>query len=62
MNPYVYLAAAIIFEVIATAALQYSEGFSNPLPSALAILGYGSAFYLLSQVLGQLPIGPVYAT
>ena len=62
MNPYVLLGMAVVIEVIATTALQYSEGFTNPLPTAVVVIGYLISFYLLSQILGQLPIGPVYAT
>ena len=62
MNPYVLLAMAVVIEVIATTALQYSEGFTNPLPTAVVVIGYLISFYLLSQILSQLPIGPVYAT
>ena len=62
MNPYVLLGIAVIIEVIATTALQYSEGFTNPFPTAVVVIGYLISFYLLSQILSQLPIGPVYAT
>lgn len=62
VNPYVLLVVAIFFEVIGTTALQYSDGFSNPLPTAILIIAYLISFYLLSIILGQLPIGPVYAT
>lgn len=62
MNPYVLLAGAIFSEVIGTTALQYSDGFSNLLPTAVLVVGYLISFYLLSLILGQLPIGPVYAT
>ncbi|EMA43000.1 cation/cationic drug transporter [Halococcus morrhuae DSM 1307] len=62
MNPYVLLAAAIVSEVIGTTALQYADGFSNLLPTGVLIAGYLTSFYLLSLILDQLPIGPVYAT
>ena len=62
MNPYVLLAGAILCEVIGTTALQYSDGFSNLLPTAVLSIGYLTSFYLLSLILSQLPIGPVYAT
>ena len=62
MNPYVLLGIAVVIEVIATTALQYSEGFTNPFPTAVVVIGYLISFYLLSQILSQLPIGPVYAT
>jgi len=58
---YIYLALAIVVEVIGTMALQASEGFSKPLPSAIVVLGYGSAFYLLSLVLKYMPVGIAYA-
>jgi small multidrug resistance pump len=62
VNPYVLLAGAILCEVIGTTALQYSDGFSNLLPTAIVIVGYVTSIYLLSLILGRLPIGPVYAT
>jgi small multidrug resistance pump len=58
----VLLAGAIFSEVIGTTALQYSDGFSNLLPTGILVIGYLTSFYLLSIILGQLPIGPVYAT
>lgn len=62
MHPYVYLAAAIAAEVTGTTALKLSEGFSNPVPSAVVVAGYASSFYLLGLVLEELPVGVVYAT
>jgi small multidrug resistance pump len=62
VNPYILLAGAILFEVMGTTALQYSDGFSNILPTAIVVVGYLISFYLLSLILGKLPIGPVYAT
>jgi small multidrug resistance pump len=62
VNPYVLLAGAILSEVIGTTALQYSDGFSNLLPTGVLVVGYLISFYLLSIILGRLPIGPVYAT
>lgn len=58
---FVYLAIAIISEVIATTALKSSAGFSRPLPSTLVVLGYGSAFYFLALCLKELKTGVVYA-
>ena len=56
------LGAAILSELVGTTALELSEGFSRPLPSLVVLVGYGAAFYLLSLVLEDLPIGVVYAT
>ena len=58
---YIYLALAIMAEVIGTTALQASQGFSKPLPSAIVVIGYGLAFYLLSLVLKYVPMGVAYA-
>jgi small multidrug resistance pump len=58
---YVYLAVAIIAEVIATSALKSSQGFTKPLASIIVVLGYGIAFYCLSIVLKTIPIGIAYA-
>ena len=61
MTTYIYLAIAIIGEVIATSALKSSAGFSKLLPSTLVVAGYGTAFYFLSLTLRTMPIGIVYA-
>lgn len=58
---YLYLAIAIVAEVIATGALKASEQFSKPLPSVLVIIGYAITFYFLSLVLKTIPIGVAYA-
>jgi small multidrug resistance pump len=55
------LAAAITSEVIATLALKHSEGFSNPVPSAIVVVGYGVSFWLLALVLKHLSVGTTYA-
>ena len=58
---YLYLALAILAEVIATTALKASNEFTRLLPSLVVIFGYGIAFYLLSLVLKTLPVGVTYA-
>ena len=59
---YLYLAIAIIFEIIATNALKASEEFTKLVPSIIVVVGYGSAFYFLSLVLKTIPVGIAYAT
>jgi len=62
LNPtYVYLVVAIGFEVIATTALKETNGFTRVLPSAVAIVGYGLAFFFLSLTLRAMPVGIMYA-
>lgn len=58
---YIYLAVAIISEVIATSALKASEEFSKLTPSIIVVVGYAIAFYCLSVVLKSIPVGITYA-
>ena len=61
MNPFVYLALAIVSEVVGTSALRASDGFTKLWPSLLMVVGYGMAFYLMSLCLRQIPLGTTYA-
>jgi len=56
-----YLAIAILSEVVATSALKSSDGFTKYGPSLVVILGYGISFYCLSVVLKTIPVGVAYA-
>lgn len=58
---WLYLTIAIIAEVIATSALKASEGFTRMVPSAVVVVGYGLAFFMLSQTLRTIPVGVAYA-
>ena len=58
---YIYLFVAIVLEVVATSAMAKSDGFTRLWPSALSVVGYGLAFYLLSIVTRTVPVGIVYA-
>lgn len=58
---YLYLAIAIVAEVIGTSALKAAEGFTRPLPSLVVVVGYGTAFYFLSLALKTIPVGIAYA-
>ncbi|WP_285729239.1 multidrug efflux SMR transporter [Nocardiopsis sp. ATB16-24] len=49
--PWLWLAGAIIAEVIATTSLKFSEGFTRPAPSVVVVVGYVGAFFMLSQAL-----------
>ncbi|MBC8142330.1 MAG: multidrug efflux SMR transporter [Armatimonadetes bacterium] len=62
MKPqWIALMFAIAFEVAATIALRFSAGFTRFLPSLVVVVGYGVAFYLMSQSLKQMQVGTVYA-
>lgn len=58
---YLYLAIAIIAEVVGTSALQGSAQFTRLAPSLLVVVGYGLAFYFMALVLRTMPIGITYA-
>lgn len=58
---YLYLAIAIIAEVVATSALKASDEFTKVTPSVVVVIGYGVAFYCLSLVLKTIPVGVAYA-
>ena len=61
MKSWMFLAVAIVAEVIATSALKASEGFTRTVPSTIVVVGYGVAFYFLSMVLKSIPVGVAYA-
>lgn len=58
---FVFLALAIVAEVVATSALKASDGFTRLWPSVTVVIGYGLAFYLLALVLRSVPVGIAYA-
>lgn len=61
LPPYLWLAIAIVAEVIATSALRAADGFSRLVPSVVVVAGYAVAFYCLSMTLRSIPVGIVYA-
>ena len=61
MKNFLFLAIAIIFEIIATSALKKSEEFTKLIPSIITIVGYCGAFYFLSFAVRTIPIGIAYA-
>ncbi|WP_153233154.1 DMT family transporter [Glaciimonas soli] len=58
---WIYLAIAIVAEVIATSALKASNEFTRLIPSITVVIGYLIAFYFLSLTLRTLPVAIVYA-
>lgn len=61
MKNWLFLAVAIVGEVVATSALKSSEGFTKLVPSVVVVVGYGVAFYFLSLALKSIPVGIAYA-
>jgi small multidrug resistance pump len=58
---YLYLAIAIISEVIGTSALKASNEFTRLIPSIIVIIGYSAAFYFMTLTLRTIPLGVTYA-
>jgi small multidrug resistance pump len=58
---WLYLSVAILSEVIASSALPAAQGFRNPVPTAVVVVGYVAAFYFLSLTLEGIPLGVAYA-
>ena len=58
---WIFLAIAIVAEVIATTALRATDGFTRVAPSLVVVVGYGVSFYFLSLTLRAIPMGVTYA-
>lgn len=61
MKQWLFLAIAILSEVIATSALKATEDFSRLWPSLIVVAGYVVAFYFLTLTLRTIPVGIAYA-
>lgn len=57
MNHYWYIGLAVGADAAAAIALKAADGFRVPLPSVFALLGYGAAYFFLSQAVRTLPVG-----
>lgn len=58
---YLYMALAIVAEVVATSSLKASQEFTRFWPSVAVVVGYALAFYALTFALRTLPVGIAYA-
>lgn len=58
---YLYLAIAILTEVIGTSALKASKEFTQLIPSVIVVLAYGASFYFMALALRSIPLGITYA-
>jgi small multidrug resistance pump len=59
---YLYLAVAIVAELIGTAFLKYSDGYSKPVPTLISIASYALCFYIFSKSLLSINLSVAYAT
>lgn len=58
---YAMIGIAVIAEVFGDSMMKLSNGFEKKMPLVGTAVGYLMAFYLLSQAMNHLPLGPVYA-
>ncbi|ETD16536.1 MULTISPECIES: DMT family transporter [Prevotellaceae] len=58
---YLFLALAIILEVVGSTFMKLSDGFSRLLPTAVTIIAYITCFYFLSLALKGIHLGVAYA-
>ena len=53
MLPYLMICVSVVFEVFGDTMMKVSDGG--------VVVGYAVSFWMMSHVLLQLPLGPVYA-
>jgi small multidrug resistance pump len=61
MLAWTYLAAAIATEVIGTLFLRFTDGFTNPIPSAVVVITYVVSIWLTALALKGLEVSLAYA-
>ncbi|HAM79507.1 quaternary ammonium compound efflux SMR transporter QacH [Ornithinibacillus bavariensis] len=59
--PYLFLALAIVGELIGSSLLKASEGFSKPFPTIGVIIAFVGCFFFLSLSLKTIPLNTAYA-
>ena len=60
--PYIFLAIAIVTEIIGTSFLKAAEGFTKLWPTLGTLISFGICFYFLSVTMKYLPLNISYAT
>lgn len=58
---WIYLTAAILFEIVGTVSMKLSHGFTKAIPSVLMIIFYLLAFTCLNFTLKTIPVSVAYA-
>lgn len=58
---YLFLALAIILEVIGSSFMKASNGFTKIIPTSITIIAYIVCFFFFSQALKHIPLGIAYA-
>jgi small multidrug resistance pump len=58
---WIYLALAILMEVLGTTCMKLSEGFSKLVPSVMVFVLYGACFSLMILALKRIDLSVTYA-
>ncbi|EMA46025.1 DMT family transporter [Halococcus saccharolyticus] len=61
VSAWVYLIVAAVFETGWAIGLEYSDGFTNLVPSVATIVSMAISVVLLAKAVQSLPIGTAYA-
>lgn len=61
ISAWMILVSAIGIEVSATAALPRSQGFRDPLWTAVVLVGYAASIWMLTRVVEDIPVSIAYA-
>ena len=59
---YIFLGFAIVLEITGTSLVKDTAGFTRWLPSIICLITICFSYYLMSHVVGFIPIGITYAT
>jgi len=59
---YIFLGFAIVLEITGTSLVKDTAGFTKWLPSIICLITICFSYYLMSHVVGFVPVGITYAT
>ena len=59
---YIFLGFAIVLEITGTSLVKDTAGFTKWLPSIICLITICFSYYLMSHVVGFIPVGITYAT
>ena len=59
---YIFLAFAIVLEITGTSFVKDTAGFTKWIPTIICLVTICFSYYLMSHVVGYIPVGITYAT
>ena len=59
---YIFLAFAIVLEITGTSFVKDTAGFTKWIPTIICLVTICFSYYLMSHVVGHIPVGITYAT